>query len=42
MRRIVGGRIPFTGGEPSRFPVTECRTAASGMVLLTLALAPAD
>ena len=36
------GRKLFTGGEPSRFTVTECRTAASGMVLLTLALAPAD
>ncbi len=36
------GRKLFTGGEPSRFTVTECRAAASGMVLLTLTLAPAD
>jgi dihydrofolate reductase len=36
------GRKLFTGGEPSRFTVTECRTAASGMVLLTLTLTTAD
>jgi dihydrofolate reductase len=40
---VVGeGRKLFTGSEASRFTVTDCRTAASGMLLLKLTLTSAD